>query len=183
MINNIIWTIGHSTHTLEYFVAMLHSFKIQLLVDIRLYPGSRRYPQFNKDALEISLPSNGIEYLHMKELGGRRKPLKNSINTAWRNDAFRGYADYMQTNEFVQAAAKLEALAQKQFTAIMCSEAVWWSCHRSLVSDYLKWKGWTVMHIMNEQKATEHPYTKPARVADGTLRYDEPDLFSNQPTP
>jgi uncharacterized protein (DUF488 family) len=178
MSNNTIWTIGHSTHPLEEFVAILHSFKIKMLVDIRSYPGSRRYPHFNKEALEVSLPANGIQYLHLKELGGRRKPVENSINTAWRVEAFRGYADYMQTGEFKQAIEKLETVAQTNFTAYMCSEAVWWSCHRSLVSDYLKWKGWTVMHIMDVNKATEHPYTKPARIEDGILRYDEPGLFN-----
>jgi uncharacterized protein (DUF488 family) len=175
---NTIWTIGHSTHSLEEFIEMLHSFQITTLVDIRNYPGSRRYPHFNKEALEVSLPANGIEYLHLKELGGRRKPVPNSINTAWRNDAFRGYADYMQTEEFKKAITKLESIAQKQFTCYMCSEAVWWSCHRSLVSDYLKWKDWTVMHIIDVNKATEHPYTKPARIVDGILRYDETDLFN-----
>jgi uncharacterized protein (DUF488 family) len=175
---NTIWTIGHSTHPLEEFIEMLRSFQITMLADIRNYPGSRRYPHFNKEALEVSLPANGIQYLHLKELGGRRKPIPNSINTAWRNDAFRGYADYMETGEFKKAITKLKSVAQKQSTCYMCSEAVWWSCHRSLVSDYLKWKGWTVMHIMGVNKATEHPYTKPARIVDGILRYDEPDLFS-----
>jgi uncharacterized protein (DUF488 family) len=179
MTNNFIWTIGHSTHPLAKFIALLHSFQITMLVDIRNYPGSRRYPHFNKEALQITLPANDIQYLHLKELGGRRKPVENSINTAWRNDAFRGYADYMQTKEFEEAIAKLETIARKQFTAYMCSEAVWWSCHRSLVSDYLKWKGWTVMHIMDINKATEHPYTKPARIADGVLRYDGQGLFSD----
>lgn len=157
---------------------MLHSFKIEVLVDIRSYPGSRRYAHFNKESLEVSLPANGIEYIHLKELGGRRKTVANSINTAWRHDAFRGYADYMQTDEFKKAIEELETIAQKQRTSYMCSEAVWWRCHRSLVSDYLKSKGWIVMHIMDVDKATEHPYTKPARVVDGILRYDEQDLFS-----
>ncbi|HTM90940.1 MAG TPA: DUF488 domain-containing protein [Flavisolibacter sp.] len=178
MTNNIIWTIGHSTRSLQDFLALLHSFKIEVLVDIRNYPGSRRYPHFNKEALETSLPANGIQYIHLKELGGRRKPVGNSTNTAWRNEAFRGYADYMQTAEFKKAIEKLESIAQKQFTAYMCSEAVWWSCHRALVSDELKSKGWTILHIMDVGKATEHPYTKPARVIDGVLRYDEPDLFT-----
>lgn len=177
MQNNLIWTIGHSTRCWEDFVALLHSFNIKMVVDIRNYPGSRRYPHFNKAALEKTLPADGIEYFHLKELGGRRKAVENSDNTAWRNDAFRGYADYMQTNDFKKAIEKLEALGRKQFTVYMCSEAVWWSCHRALVSDYLKWKGWIVMHIMDIGKATEHPYTKPARIVDSVLRYDEPNLF------
>src|SRR5574337_56272 len=175
MNNPFIWTIGHSTHTLQHFIAMLHSFRITLLVDITNYPGSGKYQHFNKEALEISLPANNHQYSHLKEVGGRRRPVKNSVNTAWRNDAFRGYADYMQTEEFKKGIKRLETVARKQFTCCMCSEAVWWRCHRSLVSDYLKWKGWTVMHIMDVNKATEHPYTKPARIVDGKLHYDEPD--------
>jgi uncharacterized protein (DUF488 family) len=178
MNNNTIWTIGHSTRLLDEFIALLHSFEITMLIDIRNYPGSKRYPHFNKEALEISLPANGIYYKHLKELGGRRKPIENSKNTAWRNNAFRGYADYMQTDEFKKGIETLEALARKQSTAYMCSEAVWWSCHRSLISDYLKWKGWIVMHIMDIKKATEHPYTQPAKIVDGRLRYDEPELFN-----
>ena len=178
MTNKTIWTIGHSTRSLQEFLALLHSFKIEVLIDIRRYPASRRYPYFNKEALEVSLPLNSIQYMHLKELGGRRKPVANSINTGWHNEAFRGYADYMQTSEFKKAIEKLEIIARKQSTAYMCSEAVWWSCHRSLVSDDLKSKGWTVMHIMNADKATEHPYTKPVKIVDGVLRYDEPDLFN-----
>src|SRR6476469_5677405 len=159
-----IYTIGHSTHAIEAFIEMLQAFKVELLADIRNFPGSRRYPHFNKENLEISLPQNGIQYKHFKELGGRRKPLPDSHNTAWRLDAFRGYADYMETNAFLNAIKELEKDAKKITTAYMCSEAVWWSCHRSLVSDYLKWKGWTVLHIMHKNKADEHPYTKPARI-------------------
>ena len=173
-----IWTIGHSTRKLEQFVALLHSFGIKMLVDVRNYPGSRRYPHFNKEALEMSLPAHNIQYIHLKELGGRRKPVEGSTNTAWRNEAFRGYADYMETNEFKKGIDNLETIAEKQPTAYMCSEAVWWSCHRALVSDYLKWKGWTVMHIMDMAKVTEHPFTKPASIKNGLLRYDEPGLFN-----
>ncbi len=166
-----IWTIGHSTHSLDELVAMLQSFQIELLVDIRSYPGSKRYPQFNKEALQLSLPQNKIEYAHLVKLGGRRKPLASSHNIAWRVAAFRGYADYMETDDFQQAVGQLELLAANSRAAIMCSEAVWWSCHRSLVSDYLKFNGWTVMHIMASNKAEEHPYTKPARVEEGKLVY------------
>jgi len=173
-----IWTIGHSTHSLEQFIALLHSFDITILVDIRNYPGSRRYPHFNKESLEISLSQHNVQYIHLKELGGRRKPIKGSMNTAWRNEAFRGYADYMQTDEFKKAIDMLETLGLKQPTAYMCSEAVWWRCHRALVSDYFKWKGWTVMHIMDIEKATAHPYTKPASITNGILRYEEPGLFN-----
>ena len=168
-----IWTIGHSTRTLEELVAMLHSFQIEMLVDIRSFPGSRRYPQFNKEALEISIPENNIQYVHLKELGGRRKVNPDSKNTAWRHPAFRGYADYMETDDFKGGIKTLEQIATKQPTAYMCSEAVWWRCHRSMVSDYLKVQGWNVMHIMNIGKEVEHPYTEPARILNGKLSYQK----------
>lgn len=171
MLQKSIWTIGHSTHTLEEFIAMLQLFQIELLIDIRRFPGSRRFPHFNKEALEISLPENKIEYVHLLKLGGRRKPLSNSHNSGWRVDAFRGYADYMETEEFNLAIKELQSLATSKRAAFMCSEAVWWSCHRSLVSDYLKFNGWQVLHIMSIRKAEEHPYTKPAKIQDGKLTY------------
>ena len=170
--NKIIWTIGHSTRSFEEFLAMLHSSKIQLIADIRSYPGSRRFPQFNKEALEISLPQNNIEYIHLKNLGGRRKANPDSKNTSWRNLAFRGYADYMETNNFKREIQNLEKIALKQRTAYMCSEAVWWRCHRSMVSDYLKVQGWKVMHIMGIGKEDEHPYTAPAKIIDNELSYE-----------
>ena len=166
-----VWTIGHSTHTLEEFIAMLHPFKIDIVVDIRSYPGSRKFPQFNKEALEISLPENKINYIHLKKLGGRRKVNPESKNTSWRHAAFRGYADYMVTDSFAEGIKELTEIAQQKRTAYMCSEAVWWRCHRSMVSDYLKAEGWDVQHIMGVGKATEHPYTQPARVVDGKLTY------------
>jgi uncharacterized protein (DUF488 family) len=172
-----IWTIGHSTHTLEFFISMLRAFEINVLADVRNYPGSKRFPHFNKEALEVSLPASGISYLHFKDLGGRRKPVPGSVNTRWKNSAFRGYADYMETAAFKSAIEKLEKIALEKNTAYMCSEAVWWSCHRSLISDYLKIRGWEVEHIMSETKETEHPYTSAARIVNGTLHYDEPGLF------
>ena len=172
-----IWTIGHSTHPLDEFLDMLRTFDITVLADVRNYPGSKRFPHFNKEALEISMPANKIDYIHFKDLGGRRKPVAGSINTRWRNTAFRGYADYMETADFKNAVVRLENIAKENHTAYMCSEAVWWSCHRSLISDYLKARGWQVMHIMNKDKASEHPYTSAARIVNGELRYDEPSLF------
>lgn len=166
-----IWTIGHSTHTLEELVAMLRSFEIGVVADIRSFPGSRRYPHFNKENLELSLPQHGFEYVHLVELGGRRKVRPDSINTGWQHPAFRGYADYMETPEFTKAIKGLAALGQKKRVAYMCSEAVWWRCHRRLVSDYLKLNGWTVMHIMSEGKAREHPFTAPAKIVNGQLVY------------
>jgi uncharacterized protein (DUF488 family) len=168
-----VWTIGHSTRTLETLIAMLDSFQITQVADIRSFPGSARYPQFNKEALQQSLPEKGIQYVHIKALGGRRKTQTGSHNTRWRSAAFRGYADYMETDEFKMGIETLESLAIKQRTAYMCSEAVWWRCHRSMVSDYLKVRGWTVMHIMDVGKETEHPYTAPAKVVQGKLDYGE----------
>jgi len=168
-----IWTIGHSTRDLEEFVHLLKTFDIQLLVDVRHYPGSRKFPQYNKDNLEVSLPENRIEYKHLVNLGGRRKVKPNSKNDAWRNESFQGYADYMESDEFKNALKDLEAIAKKQRTAIMCSEAVWWRCHRSMISDALKIKAWEVLHIMNDKSATEHPYTSPAKIVDGKLNYSK----------
>ena len=147
------------------------SFQIELIADIRSFPGSRKYPQYNKEALEISLPQNNIRYFHLKNLGGRRKANPDSKNTAWRHVAFRGYADYMETDAFKVGIKELEKVALKKRTAYMCSEAVWWRCHRSMVSDYLKVNGWTVMHIMGIGKDEEHPYTSPARIVGNKLVY------------
>ena len=172
-----IFTIGHSNHPFEEFLEMLKAFEIETLVDIRRYPGSRKYPHFNKDHLEKSLPEKEIQYLHYEDLGGRRKVKPDSHNTAWRLDSFRGYADYMETDSFQKAIEKLEILAKEKRVAYMCSEAVWWSCHRSLVSDYLKNEGWNVQHIMSKTKSNEHPYTKPARIINDKLVYTEETLF------
>ena len=175
----IIWTIGHSTHLLDELAAMLQSFQIEIVADIRSSPGSRKFPQFNKEALQISLPENNIQYIHLKELGGRRKVNPYSKNTVWRHPAFRGYADYMETGTFKEGIRELEKMAMKHRTAYMCSEAVWWRCHRSMVSDYLKVDGWKVMHIMGVGKEEEHPYTAPARIVKGELNYGE-DLKENE---
>lgn len=175
---NTIWTIGHSTHSIESFVEMLQSFEIEVLADVRSFPGSRKYPHFSKDYLSKYLPDKGIEYMHIKDLGGRRKPLHGSVNTRWRNDSFRAYADYTATKEFKDALNQLEQLALLKPTAYMCSEAVWWRCHRSVISDILKTKGWEVMHIAAKAKASEHPYTSAARVEDGKLFYSDKDLFN-----
>ncbi|HZJ18910.1 MAG TPA: DUF488 domain-containing protein [Pricia sp.] len=168
-----IWTIGHSTRSLDEFVEMLKSFQIALVADIRRFPGSKKYTHFNQDNLRISLRENNIEYIHFEALAGRRKARPDSVNTAWRNVSFQGYADYMETREFMVAMAKLEAAASKRRTAYMCSEAVWWRCHRSMVSDILKFQGWKVNHIMGVGKQTEHPYTGPAKIEGNRLIYQE----------
>lgn len=168
-----IWTIGHSTRTLDEFVAMLQSFDIKTVVDVRHFPGSKKFPHFNKEELRVSLPSHGIKYEHVIELGGRRKLNKESKNTGWRHPAFRSYADYMETPGFEKGVDTLKETARQLRTAYMCSEAVWWSCHRAMISDCLKVSGWTVMHIMGINKADEHPYTSAAIIVNGTLSYRE----------
>jgi len=166
-----LWTIGHSTLSIEDFISKLKSFEIQVLADVRSYPGSRRYPHFNREKLNASLADTGIRYEHFPELGGRRRARPDSLNIAWRNESFRGYADYMETNEFRAGIDRLLNIATTQRTAIMCSEAVWWRCHRSLISDYLKVKGIEVNHIMSIGKAEPHPFTSAAGIVDGELSY------------
>jgi uncharacterized protein (DUF488 family) len=167
-----IWTIGHSTRALDSFIAALQAHGIKALADVRSLPGSRRYPQFNKEALAPSLSERGIRYEHFPELGGRRKAKPDSKNTAWRNDSFRGYADHMETEEFQRGVARLVDLANEAGpTAIMCAEAVWWRCHRGLVSDFLKARGIEVIHILDEKKTEAHPFTSAAKIVDGKLSY------------
>ena len=168
----IIWTIGHSTRPFDELVAMLHSFRIERVADVRSYPGSRKFPQYNKEILENTFPENNIEYIHLRDLGGRRKVNKDSKNTAWRVLAFRGYADYMETIEFKTAIVQLEKMAFSKRIAFMCSEAVWWRCHRSMIADYLKVHGWKVIHIMAIGKEEEHPYTSPAAIINDELSYE-----------
>ena len=167
-----IWTIGHSTRTVDEFLQLLKGEDIRQLVDIRSFPGSRRYPHFNKENLAGWLGENDIAYFHIVGLGGRRKPDKDSSNVAWRHPAFRGYADYMQTSDFVSNIENLERLAEDKRTVYMCSEAPWWKCHRSLVSDFLKVRNWKVLHIMDKGKITEHPFTTPAKSVQGQLFYN-----------
>ena len=168
------WTIGHSTRTLAEFIDALRSQQIETLADVRALPGSRRYPHFNQAGLAPALGAEGIAYEHFPDLGGRRKPQPGSRNSAWRNAAFRGYADYMETPGFADAMRHLTTLASAQRTAIMCAEAVWWRCHRSLISDLLKARGWTVIHIVDAKKTQEHPFTSAARLVDGALTYEPP---------
>lgn len=165
------WTVGHSTLVIEEFLRRVEGFEIKLLADVRSFPGSRRYPQFNKENLRSSLAAAGVEYLHLPELGGRRRARPDSINVAWRNESFRGYADYMETEGFQIGISKLLKLAAQQRTAIMCAEALWWRCHRSLISDYLKVRGNEVIHITGEGKSETHPFTSAARVVNDELSY------------
>ena len=167
-----IWTIGHSTRNIDNFVSLLQENGIKLVADVRMFPGSKRYPQFNRESLAGSLGQSGIRYEHFPELGGRRKTRPDSRNTAWRNPSFRGYADYIETKEFRNGIARLLDLANTTGpTAIMCAEAVWWRCHRSLISDYLKARGVDVIHILDAGKTEPHPYTSAARIVAGELSY------------
>jgi uncharacterized protein (DUF488 family) len=166
-----IWTIGHSTRSMEQFTGMLQAHGMEALADVRTFPGSRRYPHFNQEPLARSLAEASIGYHHFLELGGRRKSHPDSANLAWRHPAFRGYADHMETAEFQNGMNRLCELARENRTAIMCSEAVWWRCHRSLISDYLKAAGWEVLHIFDVNKIEEHPFTSAARLVEGRLSY------------
>ena len=173
-----LWTIGHSTLAIEAFIAHLQRHEIATLADVRRYPGSRRYPHFNPDALAEALRASAIEYVSMSELGGRRKARADSPNVNWRNEAFRGYADYMQTAEFARALQRLAAMARAGRTAIMCAEALWWRCHRSLIADAFKAAGTRVWNIESDGRATEHPYTSAAQIVKGELTYGSAqDLF------
>lgn len=171
MTNPTIWTIGHSTHPFDYFVDELKSFDIRMLVDVRSLPGSNKFPHFNKEYIEEHLPSYGINYMRIEDLGGRRKNNPNSPHTVWRHPAFRAYADYMDTESFKDGIEKLKKIALQERTAIMCAEAVWWRCHRSMISDYMKSIGWTVINITAVGKSKEHPYTGAAHIVDGKLYY------------
>jgi uncharacterized protein (DUF488 family) len=164
-----VWTIGHSTRALEDFIQLLRSSAIADLVDVRSYPGSRKYPHFNQS--QLSRADSGIGYHHLSKLGGRRKPLPDSRNTAWRNASFRAYADYMESEEFQKGIDQLIELASKGRTAIMCAEAVWWRCHRGLIADYFKARGLDVIHIVNDSRLEPHPYTAAARIVEGRLSY------------
>jgi uncharacterized protein (DUF488 family) len=167
-----IWTIGHSTRDIGVFVSLLKENGIKLLADVRSLPGSKRYPQFNQEALAESLRERGIRYDHFPELGGRRKVKPDSKNTAWRNESFRGYADYMETDEFRNGIERLVSLTEATGpTAIMCAEAVWWRCHRALISDYLKARGIKVIHILDRNKTEPHPFTSAAKIVNDEVSY------------
>ncbi len=169
-----VWTIGHSTRPIEEFIGLLHIHQISLLIDVRTVPRSRYNPQFNTDTLAQSLRAAGLPYRHLPELGGLRKPKKDSINGGWRNASFRGYADYMQTGGFTHALEALMADSRLQPTAVMCAEAVPWRCHRSLMADALVCRGWNSLHIMSETRADLHTLTSFAKPVGSTLTYPKP---------
>lgn len=178
-----MWTVGHSTRSLDELVGILRAHDIERVVDVRKMPRSRRQPQFNVDTLGRDLAAASIGYVHMPGLGGLRRGRPDSPNTAWRNASFRAYADYMQTDEF---AANLDALLREAHgarVAIMCAEAVWWRCHRSLIADALVARGVPVEHILDATRLEPHALRPWARVVDGRVIYPgPPDLFDSPAT-
>lgn len=173
-----LYTIGHSTRSIEEFVALLRAHGVAQVADVRSIPKSRHCPQFHLDALGPSLEAAGIGYAHLKTLGGRRSTHKDSLNTGWRNASFRGYADYMGTAEFAQGLEELMVMAGERPTAIMCAEAVPWRCHRSLIADAMTLRGWDVREIVSAAPARTHPLTPFLKMIDGKLRYPGPDATS-----
>ncbi len=166
-----IWTIGHSTRSIESFLSLLAGSGIQAIADVRSFPGSRKYPQYGRETLAATLVAHSIGYHWLPALGGRRKPTPDSPNTAWRNASFRAYADYMSTPEFAQGLDQLLEVSSRGRTAIMCSEAVWWRCHRSMIADALSVRGIEVVHILDATHSVVHPMTSAAAIVGGVLSY------------
>ena len=166
-----LWTVGHSTRAWEEFVELLGEAAIEEVVDVRRFAGSRRHPQYASEAMGQALEREGFGYRPMPEFGGRRAPRPDSPNGAWRVAAFRGYADYMASDEFVQARERLVRLAGDRRCAVMCAEAVWWRCHRRLIADDFVARGWQVLHLLAPGKSQPHPLNPDARMIGGVLRY------------
>jgi uncharacterized protein (DUF488 family) len=178
-----LWTVGHSTRSLDDFIALLQAHGIRRLVDVRTIPRSRHNPQFNKDQLPESMKQAGIQYVHMPALGGLRHACRDSVNGAWRNASFRGFADYMQTAEFEVALKELIRLARSRRTAIMCAEAVPWRCHRSLIADALLVRGLKVEEITSETVARPHTLTPWACVVGEHITYPTVPVPQREATP
>jgi uncharacterized protein (DUF488 family) len=170
-----VWTLGHSTHSWDEFVGLLQAYELQAVADVRRLPGSRRLPQFDQDAMAKNLEHLGVAYRWFPKLGGRRRALKDSPNTGWRNASFRGYADHLASEEFAEGLAELIDLANQERTALMCAEAVWWRCHRRLIADVLILRGFEVIHILDAKHSSPHTHTPPARVVNGVLTYPSDD--------
>lgn len=169
--SSTIWTIGHSTRPLDAFLQLLLHFRLEAVADVRRFPGSRRQPQYASAALSTALAEHRIAYQWLPALGGRRRPRPDSPNTAWRNSAFRGYADHIGSAEFAGGLAELLEFSARQRTTLMCAEAMWWRCHRALIADVLCIRGIEVVHILDAQRAVVHPYTSVARIGRGQLSY------------
>jgi uncharacterized protein (DUF488 family) len=167
-----VFTIGHSTRTFSELVQCLLLNHVNILVDVRSFPRSFRNPQFNTETMQAELPKHNVRYIWLQKLGGRRRGFgQESKNTCWKSESFRNYADYMETSDFTEGANQLLTLAGKGTVAIMCSEVVFWRCHRSMISDFLKSKGLKVTHIFDEKDYREHEYTECAKLVKGKLTY------------
>lgn len=166
-----IYTIGHSTRPADAFLTLLTAHQIRAIADVRLIPRSSRYPHFSIERLPNTLGSGGVAYHHFPDLGGRRRPKPNSVNTAWRVEAFRGYADHMLTDRFRRALERLLTFAAEQRTAVMCAEALWWQCHRRLLSDALLVRGVAVFHILSDAPAKPHELSEFARQRSNEVIY------------
>jgi uncharacterized protein (DUF488 family) len=166
-----IFSIGHSTHELSEFIRLLRAHRVEQVADVRAHPGSKRLPWFNLEALSRELPAHDLLYVHLPQLGGRRRPSPDSPNRGWRKGGFRGYADHMAGAEFAAGIEALQALAWRRPTAMMCAEGLWWRCHRRLVSDALTVAGWEVLHIAPNGGATTHELTHFAALDAGRLTY------------
>ena len=169
-----LWTVGHSNHPLENLVGILEAYRIERVIDVRRFPASRKWPHFNAANLAISLPAAGIAYTGIPELGGRRKPKRDSPLRAWRVEAFRGYADFMDTAGFAESLERATALAEETRSALMCAEALPWRCHRSLIADALLARGFEVLEILSEKEARPHKLPDFARLEGARVLYDAP---------
>ncbi|MDD3949463.1 MAG: DUF488 domain-containing protein [Anaerolineaceae bacterium] len=172
-----VFTIGHSTRTLEEFVELLKAYGVTLVVDVRTVPRSRHNPQFNKETLPNTLKQEGVKYIHMAGIGGLRRPTRDSVNLAWKNISFRGYADFMQTKDFTENLLKLIALARENCLAVMCAEALPWRCHRNLISDALVVRRIRVEHIISKTSTISHQLNELAHVEGTKITYP---LFSKE---
>ncbi len=179
MATSVLYTIGHSTHSVEEFIALLNAHNVRHLVDVRSIPKSRHVPQFNSDTLALSLQAANIDYTHLKALGGRRSTRKDSLNTGWRSASFRGYADYMATPQFAEGLAALTEIARATPTAVMCAEAVPWRCHRSLIADAMILQGWQVRDILTKAPAAEHKLTPFLKAVNNQPTYPAPEDTSS----
>lgn len=176
-----IWTVGHSSRTWTAFLALIRAHDIEAIVDVRRFPGSRRYPWFARDMMSGQLSSDGVDYLWLEALGGRRKAQPGSPNGAWRNAAFQGYADHMTSTVFQAGLSQVIDLGTRKHTAVMCAEALWWQCHRRLIADLLSYRGHEVLHIMDEKTAQPHSIEPSAQAAGKNLVYPpvQAGLFSS----
>lgn len=166
-----VWTVGHSTRSAGEFVQVLHAHQIEVIADVRRFPGSRRHPHFGGPALAETLGAEGIDYAWFAGLGGRRRGEAGVAHLGWRNPSFRSYAAYTWTEDFARGLEELLHVAAGRRTAVMCSELLWWRCHRALIADVLRFLGIEVIHIAGDKPGTAHPYTSPARIVEGELAY------------